>query len=124
MTVSDGDSECNGRRLAHTGAEELLEEERRLHARVVARDELAMLECFDRSGHHVLCTALVQTGEASTAEDLTQGVFVEFWCAPEAFPPACGPLSLQMIRRLADRNHSREGESSAGAVLASAGRSA
>lgn len=79
------------------------DEERRLHERVVAGDELALLECFDRMGDMVFCAALLLSGQRSIAEDLTEALFVDLWRAPKAFDPADGPLGLQMIRRLTDR---------------------
>ncbi len=83
--------------------QELLDEQRRLHERVVAGDELALLEAFDRTAGLVFSAAMLLSGRRSTAEDLTEALFVEFWRAPEEFPIAAGPLGLQMIRRLADR---------------------
>ncbi len=83
--------------------QELLDEQRRLHERVVAGDELALLEVFDRTAGLVFSAAILLSGQRSKAEDLTEALFVEFWRAPEEFPIAAGPLGLQMIRRLADR---------------------
>lgn len=88
---------------APSPAEQMLEDERSLYRRIVARDELALLESFDRSGHLVFCTALLLSGESSTAEDLTEELFAELWRSPEGFAPTHGPLGLQMIRRLTDR---------------------
>lgn len=98
MTVASYDASRSLPPLSR--AEAMCEEERRLHQRVVARDELALLESFDRSGHLVFCAALLLSGERSTAEDLTAELFTELWRSPQAYPPAHGPLALQMIRRL------------------------
>ncbi|MGH9279885.1 MAG: hypothetical protein ACRD12_17525 [Acidimicrobiales bacterium] len=81
----------------------LLEEERELHRRLVAREQKALLDCFDRIGQLVFCVASLQTADRAGAENLTEALFVELWRAPESFPPARGPLGLQMIARLADR---------------------
>lgn len=82
---------------------ELREEELRLFERVVARDELALMECLDRVGQMVFCAALAQAGDQGAAEDLTEELFVRFWRSPEAFDPARGPLGLQMVGRLKER---------------------
>lgn len=79
---------------------EALEEERSLHERVVQRDEAALLQCFDRIGDLVYCSALLSTGSRTAAEELTEAIFVGFWRDPRAFPPSRGPLSLQLIRRM------------------------
>ena len=79
----------------------LREEQERLYERIVARDELALLDSFDRTSGLVFCVALLLTGETSTASYWTEALFVEFWRAPETFAPVHGPLGLQMIRRLA-----------------------
>ena len=86
--------------VARPPGEALLEEELSLHARVVQRDESALLQCFDRIGHLVYCTALLCTGSRTSAEELTEAMFVRFWRDPRAFPPSGGPLSLQLIRRM------------------------
>ena len=36
----------------------------------------------------------------TSAEELTETMFVRFWRDPRAFPPSRGPLSLQLIRRM------------------------
>lgn len=84
-------------------AQELLDEESRLHARVVSGDELALMECFDRTGPLVFCAALLHTGLESEAEALTEALFVEFWQSPNDFAPERGPLGLQMLLRLSER---------------------
>lgn len=86
--------------VARLPSEALVEEELSLHERVVQRDESALLQCFDRVGHLVYCTALVCTGSRTSAEELTETMFVRFWRDPRAFPPSRGPLSLQLIRRM------------------------
>jgi len=85
--------------LASRGSE-MLEEQRGVHERVVARDRRALLEALDRNGHMVFCCALALSGQSAIAADLTEAVFVQYWRTPEAFPPTRGPLGLQMIRQL------------------------
>jgi DNA-directed RNA polymerase specialized sigma24 family protein len=82
-------------------AAELLQEERVLHGRILQRDESALLEFLDRVGHVLFCAALVHTGDATAAEDLTEELFVDLWEAPEAFSPARGPVALQLLERMA-----------------------
>jgi DNA-directed RNA polymerase specialized sigma24 family protein len=78
----------------------LLDEELRLHERVVARDEAALLEWLGRTGGVVYSVALSHTGRVGLAEDLTEALFLEVWRHPEAFHPDKGPLTLQLIRRM------------------------
>ena len=87
---------------ARPSTESLIEEERRLHERVVQRDESALLECLDRIGDLVYCTALLRTGRQASAEDLTERLFVAYWRNPEAFHPSRGPLGLQFLRRMTE----------------------
>ena len=47
------------------------EEERTLHDRLVARDEAALLECFDRFAHLLYCAAVTATRDRTAAEELT-----------------------------------------------------
>lgn len=92
----------SGTREAPPPTDRLIEEELRLHERVVQRDESALLECLDRVGDLVYCMALLQTGRPALAEELTERLFVAFWRDPEAFPPTQGPLGLQLVRRLTE----------------------
>lgn len=85
---------------AGLSGEALAEEELSLHERVVQRDESALLQCFDRIGHLVYCVALSCTESHESAEELTEEMFVGYWQHPHDFPPARGPLSLQLIRRI------------------------
>jgi len=80
-----------------------LDEELRLHRRVVARDRDALLEWLRLVGDVVYCAALSRTGTAADAEDLTEALFLDVWRHPEMFDPAEGPLSLQLIRRMSQR---------------------
>ncbi len=83
--------------------EALLAEERHLHDRVVDRDELALMESFDRTACVVYRSALSMSDTPDRAAALVEALFVEYWRSPQSFDPACGPLSLQMIRRLVHR---------------------
>lgn len=81
-------------------SDRLVAEESRLHERVVQRDELALLECFDRVADLVYCMALARTGDQASAEALTEAVFLALWRDPAAFSPSHGPLGLQLLRRM------------------------
>ncbi len=76
----------------------LRDEETRLHARLLDRDESALLECLERFGHIVYCTSLAESGDSHVAETVTHRVFLQLWRRPEAFHPRCGPLVLQLVR--------------------------
>jgi hypothetical protein len=52
------------------------------------------MECLARLGHMVYCIALLQMGDESAADDVTEALFVEFGGDPEAFNPNHGPLAL------------------------------
>lgn len=80
-----------------------LHEELRLHQRILEGDQSALLEWLDLIGHVVYCIALRHTVDATAAEDLTTGVFVDLWRGPEGFHPAHGPVALQLIRRMAPK---------------------
>jgi hypothetical protein len=100
--VVEADPQTVSARPRSPGGQESLDEQRRLHRRVMAGDELALLDVFDRTADLVFCAARLLSGQRTTAEDLTAALFVEFWRAPESFPICDGPFALQMIRRLAD----------------------
>ncbi len=87
---------------ASTPTERLIQEELHLYERIVRRDTTALLECLDRLGPLVYCSALAHTGRQARAEELTEAMFLSFWRDPEAFPPAHGPLGLQLLRRMAE----------------------
>lgn len=101
--------------------EAVLDEERQLHARVVDRDELALMELFDRTACVVHCGAMSITDTPAEAADVVEALFVEYWRSPQGFDPACGPLSLQMVRRLVRRSRAPLAEaSSAGGAYGTA----
>ena len=60
--------------------------------RLVAGDERALGEIFDRLGPVVYGAALRVLGDASAAQDVAQDVFVELWCHPGRYDPAAGTL--------------------------------
>jgi len=69
--------------------------------RLVAGDERALGEVFDRLGPVVYGAALRVLGDAAAAQDVAQDVFVELWCHPGKYDPAAGPLRayLAMLAR-------------------------
>lgn len=73
------------------------EDERTLHDRLLARDEAALLECFDRFAHLLYCAAVTATRDRTTAEDLTYSLFIQLWRSPAAFHPDRAPLALQLL---------------------------
>ncbi len=89
---------------ARQRAATLLEEESALHKRIVERDEAALLEYLDRSGHIVYCVALALTEDPSAAEDLTEGLFLDLWRLPHRFDPRNGPMVVQLLKRMAARS--------------------
>ena len=86
--------------LEQRRGEVLLDEELRLHERVVERDEAALLEWLRRIGGMVYSVALSNTGRVGLAEDMTEALFLDVWRHPEMFHPSRGPLVLQLIRRM------------------------
>ncbi len=74
------------------------DEEARLHGRLLDRDKSALLECLDRFGDIVYSTSLATTADSTSAEAVTERVFVDLWRRPEAFHPRYGPLLLQLVR--------------------------
>ena len=85
---------------APLSGDRLVAEESRLHERVVRGDESALLECFNRVGDLVYCMALARTGDQTSAEELTEAVFLALWRDPAAFSPSHGPLELQLLCRM------------------------
>ena len=63
-----------------------------LVARIVAGDEEALGEVWERHGPAVFGHARRLTGNASIAEDVAQEVFVSLWAHPERFDPGRGSL--------------------------------
>jgi RNA polymerase sigma-70 factor (ECF subfamily) len=63
-----------------------------LVARLAAGDEEALAEVWQRHGPLVFGLARRLTGDSSTAEDVTQEVFVTLWQQPERFDAQRGSL--------------------------------
>lgn len=75
-------------------------EELDLYHRICARDEDALLECFDRFAPVVYCLLKQLTPEVSLIEDLTVRTFVSLWREPASFDPRRGPMALQLLATL------------------------
>jgi RNA polymerase sigma factor (sigma-70 family) len=63
-----------------------------LRQRMVAGDDDALAEIYDRWAALVRTVALRITDDHSAADDVTQDVFVQLWQRPESFDPARGTL--------------------------------
>jgi RNA polymerase sigma-70 factor, ECF subfamily len=83
-------------------------QEVRLRERLVAGDDDALAEAYDRWATLVHTVALRVTGDHAAAEDVTQEVFVYLWQRPEAFRPERGGLRTWLCllarRRALDSN--------------------
>jgi RNA polymerase sigma factor (sigma-70 family) len=64
----------------------------RLRERLVAGDDDALAEVYDRWAALVHTVAARVTGDRAAAEDVTQEVFVQLWQRPERFDPARGTM--------------------------------
>ena len=63
-----------------------------LSGRLIAGDETALVEIYDRFAGYVNGLARRVTASASLADDVTQEVFVSLWERPHAFDPERGSL--------------------------------
>jgi RNA polymerase sigma factor (sigma-70 family) len=63
-----------------------------LHERLVAGDDDALAEAYDRWSGLVYALAVDITGDRAAAEDVTQDVFGHLWELPEAYDPHRGSL--------------------------------
>jgi RNA polymerase sigma-70 factor (ECF subfamily) len=81
--------------------------DRRLAARLTARDQAALTAAFTEHGAAVLGVARHVLRDESLAEDVTQEVFTFLWSHPERYNPSIGSLRswLTMLshRRSVDR---------------------
>jgi RNA polymerase sigma-70 factor (ECF subfamily) len=77
-----------------------------LVARIVAGDEEALAEAFDRFAPLVFGLARRVAGDASLADDITQEIFTALWIHPERFDASRGSLraylGVQAHRRAVD----------------------
>lgn len=64
----------------------------RLRERLVAGDEDALAEAYDRWAALVYSLAVRITNDHNTAQDVTQDVFVRLWEQPQKFDPSRGGL--------------------------------
>ena len=89
-----------------------------LVARLLAGDDSALSDIYDRYSGLVMCIARRVLANASLAEDVVQEVFASLWEHPQRFDPQRGSLraylGVQAHRRAVDqiradtRRHSRE----------------
>jgi RNA polymerase sigma factor (sigma-70 family) len=63
-----------------------------LHQRIIAGDDGALAEAYDRWSGLVHSLAARVTDDRTAAEDVTQDVFVHLWTRPEAYDPSRGGL--------------------------------
>jgi len=80
------------RRCASVSTTERACEDREFAARLVAGDESALAEIYDRYVGLVLGMARRVLGDDTKAEDVTQEVFVYVWEQPHRFDPTRGTL--------------------------------
>jgi len=63
-----------------------------LRARLLAGEEAALTELYDRYGALVFGVAARLVRDPASAEDVSQEVFAHVWSRPAAFDPGCGTL--------------------------------
>jgi RNA polymerase sigma-70 factor (ECF subfamily) len=66
--------------------------------RVAHGDENALGQLYDRFGHAVYSLCLRIVRDSSTAEELTQEVFLRLWRSAASFEPARGRVSSWLLR--------------------------
>jgi RNA polymerase sigma-70 factor (ECF subfamily) len=74
-----------------------------LATRLVAGDERALGEIFDRLGTVVYGAALRVLGNAAAAQDVAQDVFVELWSHPGRYDPDAGSLRAYLTMQARHR---------------------
>ena len=70
-----------------------------LASRLAAGDDHALAEVFDRFGAAVYGAALRISGDATSAQDVVQDVFVELWSNPDRYDSSAGPLRSYLLMR-------------------------
>jgi DNA-directed RNA polymerase specialized sigma24 family protein len=78
----------------------------RLRDRLVAGDDGALAEAYDRWSPLVYTVAARITGDRAAAEDLTREVFLHLWQSPDRYDPDRGDLSAWLCRQT--RNRARD----------------
>jgi RNA polymerase sigma-70 factor (ECF subfamily) len=76
-----------------------------LVARIAAGDDRAIGEAFDLLGRAVYATAAHVLGNATSAQDVVQDVFVSLWCNPDRYNPALGSLRTYLTMCARHRAH-------------------
>lgn len=102
--------------------------DRQLAQRLVAGDDEALAEAYDKYSSLVYGLARRVTGSESLAADISQEVFVTLWSQPERFDPERGSLraylgmlahrrAVDLVRSEAARSAREEAEARADAIL-------
>ncbi len=68
-----------------------------LASRLAAGDDHALAEVFDQFGPAVYGAAMRIMGDAASAQDVVQDVFVELWSRPDRYDPDAGPLRTYLL---------------------------
>lgn len=68
-----------------------------LASRLAAGDDHALAEVFDRFGAAVYGAAMRILGNAASAQDVVQDVFVDLWSRPDRYDPDAGPLRTYLL---------------------------
>ncbi|MFN2448396.1 MAG: RNA polymerase sigma factor [Candidatus Baltobacteraceae bacterium] len=76
-----------------------VQDDERLMARVRTRDSAAFEAIYDTHHRLVYGIAFRMLGQAGTAEDVTQNVFLKIWSEPERFTPGNFPGWLARMTR-------------------------
>lgn len=68
-----------------------------LVARLAAGDDDALAEAYDAHAAAVFRVAIRVVGDASTAQDVVQDVFVQLWTHPQRYDAAAAPLRTFLV---------------------------
>jgi len=74
-----------------------------LVGRLVGRDATALAALYDRYSGPVYSLAFRIVRDPSTAEEITQDVFLKFWRQPDRFDPARGAFASWLLRSAHNR---------------------